>query len=41
VIIIRSDLLKKLFQSYAESDRDQFIEIAHEVIKEKKRITIY
>ena len=37
MIIIRSDLLKKLFQSYAESDRDKFVEIAHEVIKEEEK----
>jgi len=38
VIIIRSDLLKKLFQSYAENNKDKFVEIAHEVIKEEEKM---
>jgi SpoVK/Ycf46/Vps4 family AAA+-type ATPase len=37
VIVIRSDLLKKLFRSYAENNKDKFVEIAHEVIKEEEK----
>ena len=37
MIVIRSDLLKKLFRSYAENNKDKFVEIAHEVIKEEEK----
>lgn len=37
MIIIRSDLLKKLFQSHAENNRDKFVEIANEIIKEEEK----
>lgn len=38
MIVIRSDLLKKLFRSYAENNKDKFIKIAHEVIKEEEKM---
>jgi len=38
VISIRSDLLKKPFQSCAENNKDKFVEIAHEVIKEEEKM---
>lgn len=38
MIVIRSDLLKKLFRSYTENNKDKFIEIAHEVIKEEEKM---
>jgi len=37
VVFIRNELLKKLFQSYVENDKEKFIEIANEVITEEER----
>ncbi len=38
MIVIRSDLIKKLFRSYAENNKDKFVEIANEVIKEEEKM---
>ncbi len=37
MVFIRNELLKKLFQSYVENDKEKFIEIANEVITEEER----
>lgn len=37
MVYIRNELLKKLFQSYVENDKEKFIEIADEVIKEEEK----
>lgn len=34
---MRSDLIKRLFQAYAEFDNVKFIETANEIIKEEER----
>jgi hypothetical protein len=34
---MRSDLLKNLFQAYAESDNDKFIGAANEIIRDEER----
>lgn len=38
MIVIRSDLIKKLFLSHAENNKDKFVEIANEVIKEEEKM---
>jgi len=37
VIYIRTELVKKLFQSYVENEREKFIEVANEVINEEEK----
>lgn len=37
MIHIRNELLKKLFQSYVENDREKFVGIANEIIKEEEK----
>lgn len=34
---MRSELIKKMFQAFAQSDKDKFIEIAHVIVKEEER----
>jgi ATP-dependent 26S proteasome regulatory subunit len=36
-VIMRSDLIKQIFQAFAQSDKEKFIEIAHEIVKEEEK----